>query len=104
MTNAKLKEDQREHHAEIAVLLSMALPSEVRNFAPMDGVWVTDFGCVIGLANALRQGLLSMAGARRAETGKREKAQVLYSYLSSTEFRQRIEAVVEAQTSRSQGI
>jgi superfamily II DNA or RNA helicase len=93
---AKLKEDQREHHAEIAVLLSLALPPEVRNFAPMDGVWVTDFGCAIGLASALRQGLLSLAGARRAETGKREKAQVLYSYLSSTEFRQRIEAVVEA--------
>jgi hypothetical protein len=86
----------REHHAEIAVLLSMALPPEVQNFAPMDGVWVTDLGCAIGLASALRQGLLSVAGARRAETDKREKAEVLYSYLSSTEFRQRIEAVVEA--------
>lgn len=92
----KLKEDQREHHAELAVILSTALPADVTNFAPVDGVWVTDFACAIGLAGALRQGLLSLAGVRRAESGKQEKAAILYTYLSSTEFRQRIEAIVEA--------
>lgn len=93
---AKLKEDQREHRAELAVLLSLALPPDVTNFASVEGVWVTDFACAIGLAGALRQGLLSLAGARRAESGKKEKMAVLYTYLSSTEFRQRIEAIVEA--------
>jgi hypothetical protein len=93
---AKLKEDQREHRAELAVLLTSALPPEVTHFAALDGVWVTDFACAVGLAGALRQGLLGVAGVRRAESGKKEKMAVLYSYLSSTEFRQRIEAIVEA--------
>jgi hypothetical protein len=93
---AKLREDQREHRAEVAVLLTMALPPEVKNFAPVEGIWVTDFASALGLAGALRQGLIAVAGARRAETGKQEKAQVLYAYLSSTGFRQRIEAIVEA--------
>lgn len=93
---AKLKEDQREHRAELAVLLTVALPPEVTHFASVDGVWVTNFACAIGLAGALRQGLLSLAGVRRAESGKKEKMAVLYAYLSSTEFRQRIEAIVEA--------
>ncbi len=92
----KLKEDQREHRAELAVLLSVTLPPGVKHFASVDGVWVTNFACAIGLAGALRQGLLSLAGARRAESGKKEMMAVLYSYLSSTEFRQRIEAIVEA--------
>ncbi len=93
---AKLREDQREHRAEIAALLTMALPPEVKNFALVEGIWVTDFASAPGLAAALRQGLIAVAGVRRAETGKQEKAQVLYSYLSSTAFRQRIEAIVEA--------
>lgn len=93
---AKLREDQREHRAEVAVLLTLALPPEVKNFAPVEGIWVTDFASALGLAGALRQGLIAVAGARRAETGKQEKAQVLYAYLSSTGFRQRIEAIVEA--------
>ncbi len=93
---AKLKEDQRAHCADVAVLLTAALPAEVKNFASVDGVWVTDFGCALGLAAALRQGLISVANARRVESGKQEKMDVLYRYLSGNEFRQKVEAIVEA--------
>jgi hypothetical protein len=93
---AKLKEDQRANHADIAVLLTMVLPSEVKNFSPHEGIWVTNFACGIGLAAALRGGLLSIAQARRIESGKKEKMAVLYEYLSGTEFSQKIEAIVES--------
>jgi hypothetical protein len=93
---AKLKEDQRAHCADIAILLTSALPEQVRNFGYVDGVWVTDFNCGLSLAAALRQGLISAANARRVESGKQEKMEVLYNYLSGTEFRQKVEAVVEA--------
>jgi hypothetical protein len=51
---------------------------------------------MLALATALRQGLIGAACARLAETGKQSKMEELYQYLCSTEFRQRIEGVVES--------
>ena len=93
---AKLKDDQREKKADLAVLASVALPKEVAHFAYQEGVWVTGFPYVIGIATALRASLIQVAMARLAATGKNEKMEMLYGYLSGTEFRQRVEAIVES--------
>src|SRR4030042_6266605 len=37
----KLREDQRAAKAELAVIVSQALPKEVQTFDMIDGVWVT---------------------------------------------------------------
>jgi hypothetical protein len=92
----KLKDDQRVMKAEIAVLASMVLPKGVAHFANIDGVWVTDFSTVIGVASALRVNLIQIAMIRIAAEGKSEKMEMLYSYLSGTEFRQKVEAIVES--------
>ena len=93
---AKLKDDQREKKADLAVLASVVLPKEVAHFAQIDGVWVTGFPYVIGVATALRANLIQVAMARLAATGKNEKMEMLYAYLSGVEFRQRVEAIVES--------
>lgn len=93
---AKLKEDQRAHCADIAILLTLALPAELKHFGSLDGVWVTDFECGLALAGALRQGLISLANARRVAVGRNDKMDLLYQYLSGPEFRQKVEAVVDA--------
>lgn len=93
---AKLKEDQRAQTAEIAVLVTEALPDGVRAFEFVEGVWVTAPSCAIALATALRQGLLSVANARLGADGKTSKMEQLYGYFAGTEFRQKIEAIVEA--------
>ena len=91
----KLKEDQRSQAAEIAVLVTEALPDGVRTFELIDGVWVTTPSCAMALATALRQGLVSVANERLAANGKTDKMEQLYEYLAGTEFRQKIEAIVE---------
>ncbi len=93
---SKLKEDQRAAKAELAVIVSQVLPPELRHFGQVDGVWVCDFLSALPLAAALRHGLVTAAVARLAETGKAGKTEELYAYLCSVEFRQHIEAVVEA--------
>jgi hypothetical protein len=93
---AKLKEDQRAQKAEIAVLVTQALPCGLGAFEFIDGVWVTNPPSAIGLATALRQGLVSVANSRMAADGKTGKMEQLYEYLAGTEFRQKIEAIVEA--------
>jgi len=92
----KLKEDQREAKAEIAVLVATALPKEVNSFGYINGVWVSNPTIAVCLAMALRMNLIQVANAKMAAVDKGEKMEVLYNYLSGKEFGQRVEAIVEA--------
>ena len=92
----KLRDDQRAAKAQAAVLVSIELPKGVATFSNIDGVWVTSWPCCIGVAAALRVGLIEVAQARRAHDGKQDKMEVLYSYLSGQEFRHRVEGIVES--------
>jgi hypothetical protein len=93
---AKLKEDQRALRADVAVLVTTSLPKGCSRFMLLDGVIVTDFASVAPLASVLRANLLQLAQARSAAISKDEKLELLYRYLSGVEFRQRVEAIVEA--------
>jgi hypothetical protein len=93
---SKLKDDQRAVKADIAVLVSEALPKECRVFGQYEGVWVTSSPCAISLAMALRSQLVEVAMTKLAAVGKNEKMEILYQYLSGPEFKQRVEAIVEA--------
>jgi hypothetical protein len=92
----KLKDDLRLVKGDVAVLVSEALPKGVENFALVRGIWVTSPSCALGLAVALRAQLIEVATTKLAAVGKNEKMEVLYHYLSGSEFRQRVEAIVEA--------
>lgn len=92
----KLKDDQREVKADIAVLMSITLPKEINGFSHTKGVWVTSFPLAMALAVALRTNLMEVTCAKQAAVGKAEKMETIYSYLSGTEFRQKVEAIVEA--------
>ncbi len=100
----KLKDDQREIRAEIAVLLSVVLPKDVNNFAYFEGIWVTDYSSIIGLTIALRTTLTQVAMTKLSAVGKQEKMEIIYSYLSGSEFRQRVETIVEAFVSMKQDL
>jgi hypothetical protein len=93
---AKLKDDQRALRADIAILVTASLPRGCNRFTLIDGVLVTDFTCAAPLASVLRANLLQLTQARSAATNKGEKLELLYRYLSGVEFRQRVEAIVEA--------
>ena len=94
----KLKEDQREAKADIAVIVSQVLPEGVNSISQQEGVWIVNFESAHGIAIALREQLLQIDQIRKSNLGKNEKAEVIYDYLCSTEFRQKIEGIVEAFT------
>jgi hypothetical protein len=91
----KLREDQRKAKAEVALIVSTALPKGVHTFDHIDGVWITHPRNVIPLAFALRQSLVEIAAARQAGEGQETKAELVYAYLTGQRFRHRIEAIVE---------
>lgn len=92
----KLKDDQRNSKAEIAVIVTTVLPKDMKNFGQKDGIWITDFASFLGLALALRTNLLQLTSLKLANVGKNEKMEVLFNYLTGTGFNQRVEAIVEA--------
>ena len=92
---AKLRDDQRAAKAEIAVLVSRALPKEIDTFGQIDGVWVCAPRFSIGLAIALRQTLIEVALSRQAKEGQETKMELVYDYLTGPRFRHRVEAIVE---------
>lgn len=92
----KLKKDQQEATADIAVIMSVALPAGIDSFDMYDGVWVTDYKSLKGLAKALRQGLIEVARQKLITTGQDSIKDVLYQYITGQEFIMRIRAVVEA--------
>jgi len=92
---AKLRGDQRAAKAEIALLVTNALPKGVDAFDLVDGIWVTDARYAMPLAMALRQSLLELAGARHAREGQETKMELVYDYLTGPRFRHRVEAILE---------
>ena len=100
----KLKEDQRAIGANLAVIVSTALPDGIVEFGRMDGVWVAGLRAWPALATALREQLIQVAFAHAAADGKHEKMELLYRYLSGDQFRRRIEATVEAFTALQSGL
>ena len=94
----KLKQDQRARHADLAVLVTAVLPKGCTRFTLIDGVLVTDVACAPCLAGVLRANLFELAQTRSAAMHKEEKLELLHRYLSGVEFRQRVEAVVDAFT------
>jgi hypothetical protein len=92
---AKLRDDQRTANAELALLVSSALPKGVTAFDHVDGIWVAESRCAIPVAIALRQSLIEIAKVRQAGDGQQTKMELVYDYLTGPRFRHRIEAIVE---------
>jgi hypothetical protein len=86
---------QRAAGAEIAILVSSALPKGVEAFGYVEGIWVTDYRYALALAVVLRQSLIEIASARLAYVGQNTKMELVYQYLTGPKFRHRVEAIVE---------
>jgi hypothetical protein len=92
---AKLRDDQRRCGADIALIISHALPKHIEHFDLTDGVWVAHPRCALPVAVALRQSLIELSSSRLVQHGQQTKMEQVYQYLTGNKFRQRIEAIVE---------
>jgi hypothetical protein len=91
----KLRDDQRAAKADIALIVSNALPKGVETFDLIEGVWVTETRFAIPVAIALRKSLIELSAARQANEGQQNKMELVYQYLTGPRFRHRVEAIVE---------
>lgn len=92
----KLRKDQREARADVAVIISQAVPKDMaHSFDLIDEVWVTEPRCAMPIALCLRETLIAVAGARQASDGQKTKAELVYAYLIGPRFRHRVQAIIE---------
>lgn len=92
----KLKEDQRQAKAHLAVIVLAEPPEGLETFMFKEGVWLVVRKMIIPLALALRFDLIRVNYEKLSSVGKNEKMEVLYQYMTSVEFTHRIEAIIEA--------
>lgn len=92
----KLKDDQGEADAHVAVLVTTAMPKGVTEpFVQLDGVWIIPPHLIKPVALALRSFLIDLQRVSTINTGRENKAELLYNYMSSAQFSHTIRSVVE---------
>lgn len=93
----KLKDDQQEANADIAVLVTTAMPKgNSETFCRMGDVWVVSPQVMRPVGETLRVILLESQRLKQVNTGRNEKMEQLYNYLASPQFAQRIRSMIES--------
>ncbi len=100
----KVKTDMRAAKADVAVIATGAMPKGVDRITQTDGVWIADYKSFLGLILALRAGLQEVAKARSVASGRKDLANDVYSYVTSNDFRGRIEALVDSFSSLKENL
>jgi len=94
----KLKNDKRAINAEEAVIITLAMPPGMKTAGFRKGVWVTERNFVLPLTDSLRVKLIQQVMIKNSLKGKDIKMEALYNYLTGVEFKNRVEAIIEAFT------
>ena len=86
----------REKGADIGVLVSDVMPNDMDRMGLYEGVWICSFEEFKGLSTVLREQIIKINQAMKSQENRSDKMGLLYSYLTSNEFKMQIEAIVEA--------
>lgn len=100
----KLKQDQGLAKADICILVSQVLPDIIKGFGTINGVWVTDYSLIISLAQMLRFHLMEINRAKSSYLGQDEKMEILYNYITSSQFKNRIENLMNTFSDMKKGL
>jgi hypothetical protein len=100
----KFKKDMRSTGADIAVLVTKAMPKDLDCFGLKEGIWVCTFSEVKALANVLRDGIIRVYNSSKKHENKGDKMHLLYDYLTSNEFGEQWKAIREGFVSMKMSI
>ncbi len=100
----KFKNDMREKGVDIGVIVTEAMPAGMDRMGQINGIWICKFEDFKSLAAVLRESLIRVSLALVSQENKGDKMTMLYDFLTSSEFRMRIEAIVEGFTQMKAGL
>lgn len=94
----KFKDDMREKGADVGVLVTEVLPKDLERMGQLDGIWICTYEEFKALCFVLRENIIKIAHTMQSQENKSDKMGLLYTYLTSNEFKMQIEAIVEGFT------
>jgi len=94
----KFKADIRVKGANIGVLVTEVMPSDMDRMGLKDGIWICNYDEFKGLCSVLRESIIQISNAISSQENKGDKMHMLYDYLTGNTFRLQVEAIVEGFT------
>jgi hypothetical protein len=91
----KLKADKGVLGADVAVIVTQAMPRDMNNFGEKDGIWICSFSDARALVHVLRDLVIKVYNASKSQENKGDKMTLLYNYLISGEFSEQWSAIRE---------
>ena len=98
----KLKKDQLSCKADISVIVTKTLPSDIEKFGQKNGIWICGFQEARSLSFVLREMLIQNYSIKLTQENKSSKIEFLYNYLTSNEFVQNIKQIIETYDAMNQ--
>ena len=100
----KFKNDIRDKGADIGVLVTKAMPAGIDRIGKINGIIVCGFNEFKIIAPVLRDFLIQIEGLETSGENKADKMSLLYSFLTSNEFKLQVEGIVEGITQMQQDL
>ncbi|MBW4062152.1 DUF2130 domain-containing protein [Candidatus Saccharibacteria bacterium] len=92
----KLKEDLRSEKANIPIIVTEAMPKDsAQDIMNHEGVWICKPALAVVLGTLLRKSLLDVGRQKALDANRTTNAEALYNFVTSHEFVQQIEVMVE---------
>ncbi len=91
----KFKNDIRDKGANIGVLVTEVMPSDMERMGLKEGIWICNYEEFKGLCAVLRETIVQLSNAVISQENKGDKMHMLYDFLTSNTFRMQVEAIVE---------
>lgn len=87
----KLRNDKLEAKADVAILLTSVLPTDVKYFTIQDGIIICNHNLFFNLLDIFRYKLIDMYGLKVSSQNKANKLDILYDHVTDQKFIDKIQ-------------
>ena len=91
----KIKDDKREANADIAVILTVSLPSDVKYFTVQDGVVICDYNSFFNLMDIFRNKLIEIKSIQDSNQNRSDKVDILYNHITDPKFFEKLKTLYD---------
>ena len=100
----KFKADMRAKGTNAGILVTEVMPAGMERMGIREGIWICSYEEFKGLSALMRDSVIMISEMADSKENKGDKMTMLYDYLTGTEFRSQIEAIVEGFSKIKSGI
>ena len=91
----KIKDDKREANADIAVILTVSLPVDVKYFTINEGVVICDYNSFFNLIDIFRNKLIETHSIQASNQNRADKVDILYSHVTDPKFFEKLKTLYD---------